>query len=416
MNLENRAINSLGFGAGQFLRIGATAVTPNGSAGTTGVGTTTDLFTQLPVSRTINFDPGPVIPNFFSRYLTDNSSLYGPWTLSFSNGNNTSQAVVSLPAGSSQAPFVNTITLSGNSANPTFAWTPPPGTTVNGYRINIYDKALINNDPNRGPLNTGQVVSRNLLPTVTSYTVSSGDFTVTGYGFQLDHNYSIEIGLIQTKDGFSSNLGNGNVKAISRVYADFRPSQNGGPVVNLPVTLSNGAYQFNIAVVAGQTYYIDPAVATGYDYKTGTGDPNFRSVVLPMGIGDGLFDIFGFNSLNQTILLAHDWLAGSVFDFGLDGVSAFRIGGIEPSANLDPANVTAFVTGLTFVADGFFTGTQTPLAINVAAVPEPESILLVLSGLIAISFAMRLKSVLAAVACRFRAPLHGFKARRLMSS
>jgi hypothetical protein len=55
MNLEHRAVNSLGFGSGTFLRIGANAVTPNGNAGTTGVGTTTHLVTGALVSRTINF-------------------------------------------------------------------------------------------------------------------------------------------------------------------------------------------------------------------------------------------------------------------------------------------------------------------------------------------------------------------------
>ena len=146
------------------------------------------------------------------------------------------------------------------------------------------------------------------------------------------------------------------------------------------MTLVDGAFQFNFAVVAGQTYYIDPDVATGYDYQTGAGDPNFRSVVLPVGIGDGLYDIFGFDASHQAILLAHDWLGGSVFDFGALGVDAFRIGGIEASAGLDPADVTAFVTGLTFVADGFFTGTQTPRTVTVAAVPEPDTGMLLLLG------------------------------------
>jgi hypothetical protein len=37
INFENRAINSLGFTPGQFLRVGANSVTPNGSQGTIGV-------------------------------------------------------------------------------------------------------------------------------------------------------------------------------------------------------------------------------------------------------------------------------------------------------------------------------------------------------------------------------------------
>ncbi len=148
---------------------------------------------------------------------------------------------------------------------------------------------------------------------------------------------------------------------------------SGMPLVNLPVTLVNGAYQFNIAVLAGQTYYIDPDVAVGYDYALGLGDPNFQSVLLPVGIGDGLYDIFGHDSLSQMVLLAHDLAGGSVFDFGIGGVDWFRVAGIETFAGLDPANTTAFITALTFAGDGNFTGTQTPIVANM---PEPTSLAL----------------------------------------
>ncbi len=376
MNLENRAINSLGFSSGEFLRIGANSVVPNGDAGTTGLGTSTNTVTGAALSRSIPFSPGPSIPNFFQLLMADTGANRGPWTLAFSNGADTTRTTVTLPAGATQAPFVNTITLSGTSANPTFTWAPPPGAVANGYRINIYDKALITNT------NSGQVSSTNLAPTVTSHTVTAADFTVPGYAFQLNHNYSIEISLIQTKDGASTNLGNDNLKAIARVYADFTPTPGNGPIVNLPVTLANGSFQFNIAVVPGQTYFIDPAVAIGYDYAIGAGNPNFASVLLPTGIGDGLYDIFGFEGSGNSLLLAHDWAGGRVFDFNGLGLSRFRVGGIEASAGLDPASTTAFVTGLTFESAGLFTGTQTPLSLDVAAaVPEPANWALLLVGL-----------------------------------
>lgn len=383
MNYENRAINSLGFSTGQVVRFGANSVTPNGSDGTTGLATTTNTVTSTTVTRTINFVPSPVSPNFFERRIAIDPALLGPWSLTFTNGTDSASTTVSLPATASVAPFVNSITLSGTSDAPTFTWTPPPNTTVNGYRINIFDKALINNDPTKGTLNSGNVVSINLQPGVTSYQVRASDFTAIGGAFGLGRNYSIEISLIQTKDGSSSNLSNGNLASIARVYADFTPIQGGTQLVNLPVVLANGSYQFNISVIAGQTYYIDPLVAIGYDYEIGTGDPNFQSVVLPTGIGDGLYDIFGFDALGNAVLLADDWLGGSVFNFGLGGLSRFRVSDIEPGAGLDPANTTAFITGLTFTGNGNFTGTQTPITTFVAAVPEPPVwALLALAGLI----------------------------------
>lgn len=389
MNLENRGINSLGFTPGRFARIGANSVVPNADAGTTGLGTTVDLVTGQTVTRTIPFNPGPVIPNFFSRSLGDTPSLFGPWTLAFSNGADVTRTTVSLPQGTSYAPFVNTITLSGTSANPTFTWAPPAGTTVNGYRINIYDKSLVNNDASQGPLNNGEVASRNLAPNVPSYTVTGNDFLVPGYAFQLNRNYSIEISLIQTKDGTSSNLGNDNLASISRVYADFRPNASGGPAVNLPVVLANGSFKYNFAVAPGQVYYIDPAVTVGYDYLVEAGNPSFRSVVLPTGIGDGLYDIFGLGLDGQSTLLAHNWAGGATFDFGVAGLTGFRVGGIEVSAGLDPTDTTAFVTGLTFTGAGLFTGTQTPLTVSVVAVPEPETYALIAAGLAFLGLAKR---------------------------
>lgn len=378
MNLEHRAVNSLGFGAGSFLRIGANAVTPNGSAGTTGVGTTTNLVTGATVTQNILFNPGPAIPNFFSRYMADDRALYGPWTMTFRNGSDTATAVVDIADNAQQAPFVNSITLSGTSANPTFSWTPPPGAAVNGYRVNIYDKALVSAASN------GQVSSTNLQPSTTSFTVQASDFTVPGYAFTQGHNYSIEISLIQTKDGSSTNLGNANLQAIARVYADFTPTQAGGPVVNLPVVLANGSYQFNMTVRAGQTYYIDPEVAVGYEYAIGDGDPLFVSVDLPDAIGDGLYDIDVWDVTGQWMRVATNWDGHNVFSFGADGAARFRVTGIEVAAGLNPASTTAFITGLTFSGAGNFTGTQTPITVTTNDVPEPPTLaLLALAGLAA---------------------------------
>jgi hypothetical protein len=99
-------------------------------------------------------------------------------------------------------------------------------------------------------------------------------------------------------------------------------------------------------------------------------------------VGDDVFDVF-FNGIH------HSLLAGNQFFFPDGGVSNFDVLGIEESAGIDPNNPTGFLTGLTFVTDGSFTGTMTPISIDVAAVPEPETYAMMLAGLGLIGFAVR---------------------------
>jgi hypothetical protein len=83
------------------------------------------------------------------------------------------------------------------------------------------------------------------------------------------------------------------------------------------------------------------------------------SVVFP-NVGDGLFELT-FGGITQTV--------AAQFFFPAGGVSQFSVRGIETSAGLDPGNVTAFITGLTWVGLGEFTGTMTPVIQFVPARP-----------------------------------------------
>lgn len=123
-------------------------------------------------------------------------------------------------------------------------------------------------------------------------------------------------------------------------------------------TTPSGAYTFAIDVVPNTPYFLDPAVAIGYDFAIGKKDVRFSTVRLPLGIGN-----------NKYILVvghkAFDLNAGQLFDFASHGykkgVKAFRVACIDPAAQLDPVNSLAFPTEVTFVGAGKFTGTQQPL-------------------------------------------------------
>ncbi len=156
-------------------------------------------------------------------------------------------------------------------------------------------------------------------------------------------------------------------------------------IVATPATLpvgssTDGVYTFSTAVVADVPIFIDPLVAVGYKYQVGANDPLFKTVSLPVGVGDNHFTI---SIDGQQFEVA----GNQIFDFTAhgfaDGVGHFTVTGIEPQAMLNPGDATAFVTRLTFMSSGQFTGTQTALTLdyNPTAVPEPATLALWLVGL-----------------------------------
>jgi hypothetical protein len=149
----------------------------------------------------------------------------------------------------------------------------------------------------------------------------------------------------------------------------------------LPVTTEAGwNFNFNV-ILQNQRIFIDPAIAVGYDYKVVSG-PNFRSVLLPTGIGDNLYALWLWNGTDWYDALTQ--ITGGIeYFFGGNGVDRFRILGIETDAGLDPTNTLAFTTGLTFEGTGAINVTQTAISTNVDinAVPEPSALLIMLTGL-----------------------------------
>jgi hypothetical protein len=135
--------------------------------------------------------------------------------------------------------------------------------------------------------------------------------------------------------------------------------------VYLPTVDPNGVgpgqpvYHFDVLdVQPAQVIFIDPPVSVGYDYQTGNGNPNFKSVLLPE-VGDNVFDLYLWNGSEYKYHVSIG--SGFNYTFPSGGVDRFRVLGIELGAGLDPNNATAFVTGLTFVSAGQFTGTMTPI-------------------------------------------------------
>lgn len=155
----------------------------------------------------------------------------------------------------------------------------------------------------------------------------------------------------------------------------------------MPLATHEG-WEFNFNSHLNQETYIDPIVATGYDYIADVGS-NFASVLLP-SVGNNEFALYLWNSTGwvfDSILFA-----GVEHAFGDLGVDRFRIGGIETSAGLDPNDTMAFVTGLKFVDAGPISMHMIPIAQDVNGVPEPGVFAMVLTGLGLMGFMLRRRS------------------------
>lgn len=376
---DTRGANNIGVGQGDVLQYGANIV--GGSLGTTiGASYPPTGFTD-PQAQC---NPLAVNQNFCSNstpYVI-NRTLQ-PWTLRFERPNEAPVLVggPALAGTETAVPFPVNVTISGSGLTPTISWTVPNGFVADAVRINIFDRNV--RLPN-GQADQNHVAQVN--PNVGSYTIPA--VLSSGQTLAFGGSYVFNVQLIDTRGDPAIFLSTGNNAEILRrssSFFNFTPLSNSGPPnVALP-TVVNGVYNFAVTNVGPNSVtFIDPFVAVGYDYAIGAGNPNFASVLLPTGIGDNLFDLFLWNG-SSFVDSGINLTGGDQYFFGGPGVDRFSIRGIEASAALDPDNVTAFITGLTFVSSGDFTGTMTPLTVEVASVPEPNTALLMLASVLCLA-------------------------------
>jgi hypothetical protein len=364
-----RGANNVGIGQGDILQYGADVA--GGSAGTFLRATYPPTGFNDPVQAC---NPLAVSANFCSNGTGYNlGRVAQPWQLTFSRPGEAplSLAGPSLAGTEVAVPFPVDVTITGRGVTPTISWTIPGAFIADAVRINIFDR--------------GRLLPSGQADIIHSFSVaaSAGSYAIpaqlnSGQALKLGGDYVFNIQLIDTRgdpaDLIRTNQ-NAHILRRSSSFFSFTPLSGSGPPQAVLPTVVNGVYNFAVTNVGPNSVtFIDPFVAVGYDYATGAGDPNFASVLLPTGVGDDLYDLYLWNGsafADSGINLT----GGTQYFFGGAGLDRFSVRGIETSAGLDPANVTAFVTGLTFVANGNFTGTMTPVVVEITAtVPEPPAL------------------------------------------
>ncbi|VWX53394.1 conserved exported hypothetical protein [Novosphingobium sp. 9U] len=235
-------------------------------------------------------------------------------------------------------------------------------------------------------------------PTWSPLGGSSGDCYAAGCGYTgwiasnftvpTEGSYQLRFGAANWLDtAFDSGL------AFSGLLLDNATIGDGSSVENplLPQEIGpNGEFQFEFTATPNQTVFVDPFIATGYDFEVQSGQLILSAIFPELGDANG-YDIYSLTDLVNP--LATGIAGGSPFSFG-SGVSGFALRGIDAALALDPANTGAFVTGLTFDVSGSTTIqlTQTPVTEFSAAVPETSTWAMMILGLGLLGGALRRRS------------------------
>jgi hypothetical protein len=160
----------------------------------------------------------------------------------------------------------------------------------------------------------------------------------------------------------------------------------------MPDIVTHEGFEFTYDVVINTPVFVDPIVATGYDYVVNSGPQILEAWFGDVGDADGYqvygWDGSGFNTLLGSVS-AETW-----FDFG-GAVSRFAVRGIDPALGLDPNDPTAFITGFIFDGVGTVNMTMAPVTIN-TDVPEPATWALMIAGFGLVGGALRRRNVVAA--------------------
>ncbi len=209
----------------------------------------------------------------------------------------------------------------------------------------------------------------------------AGDLVTNNPGAAQDKRQQIEDFLAGAN--ITSDIGiDYSLNSLSLIADGLTPNT---PLLPTVTSSPQSGFEFTFETsTSGDFTFIDPDIAIGYDYEITSGS-TFTSVLLPENIGDNLYDLWLFDqALGDFIDSGINLTGGVAYTFGQEGLSLFRILGIETDALLDPNDPFSFVTGLKFSDPGATVNiSQTAISQFIpSAVPVPPSFILFASGVI----------------------------------
>ena len=431
--LTNDSANDGNFGTGTYYYIQAFNGLPSSNVTAPAI-TTSPTFAstaygfmrQGSTNESLFTKPEPTHPNEIAASVPYSTGLSGAWTLHVSSTSNFATGTVTLATTNSLVgvvpmPFVQSMTISPgtNPLTPTVSWMLPastPGTSINEEVISVSDNSAPIQRYNINPFSSTDAVkpygvafsqagieykSLPISNTTSNFQVPAtnnnpNNVNAGNIVLQYGHTYTIGISLENSVGPAvpGCQLCNVDTRSISNFdYTPINPQSLGLPanaVINMPSTtpipttsglFAGPVYSFSVGNVSSSSVtYIDPLAADGFIYTIGQGDPNFASVDPITDIGAGAYELAIWNGTGFTPDGTIN--AGQTVDFGPGGVTEFEITGIDPG--VDPTDISAFVTGLTFTGPGSFTGTMQPIVVQTT--PLPAASLLMLTGIFGFGF------------------------------
>jgi hypothetical protein len=380
--------NTAGFGSSDGISFGIN-ISPNGFGEDNGMPLfdslgnpappTTGFAIQNGLTAVLDFEGDPVNRNGYSGGIGYDASMTGPWTLFLENGPDS--LVLEIPAvGDVRLPSRVTdvgLTVSGDKTTPTISWTNVDA-DPDAVRLQIYDLE----QRSLAGLAAQVFSSPRFRNGETVFTIPPGVLDEGRlYAISIETRLERQSGVSSTGQDLT-----GTTLSVNRTWFNFATSDlPDGVEIKLPevITTDRGTpvFVFDNNVTGGEVEFYDPIVTEGYDFAIGDTNPNFASFILPE-LGDNLFDLFLYDAGIDDFVFEEVVSGGVEYFFGPGGVDLFRILGIETDLALDPNDPTAFVTGLSFVESGRFTGTMTPITRDVPQpIPLPAGLGLMISAI-----------------------------------